>query len=448
MKNIFPFALLFPIMLFAQSVWNGTVDVNSWYTGNESANAYTITTAEQLAGLAQLVNNGKTFSGKTITLGANIALNDTNAQGGWRKWNESNAPANKWTPIGNAANNFKGKFDGNGKVVSGLYINSTADYQGLFGVAYEGNISSFGLAGFYVKGGKHIGSMVGRLNVMPVLSCTELLSVAYLGSAINTPKVACSVGSLTNLNLTNAPSWNNLSIGTYNVTATGTCDGITGLTANCGTLIVTCTANNNNDTQYCIDGVMKSYDTFIDTRDSKTYKTVVIGTQTWMAENLNYNNGSKCYGNADSNCVKYGRLYDWATAMNISMTYNNSIYTASAKHKGVCPTGWHLPSYEEWAELANYAGGISTAGTKLKTASGWNSSGNGTDNYGFSALPGGYVSTSSSFFNVGNNGYWWSTEEASGSSSSYCWAMGYDRGTMGKSSAYKSILYSVRCLKN
>ncbi|MCL2284209.1 MAG: hypothetical protein FWC26_12910 [Fibromonadales bacterium] len=335
-KNI---SILFVLLIgvqtaFAQTAWYGTAD-SAWYTSDRLAVSYTIYTAEELAGLAELVNGGTTFRNKTITLGANIVLNDTNAQGGWMSWNSGTTSLRQWTPIGNSTNNFKGNFNGNGKVVMGLYISNNLDYQGLFGVAYEGSISNLGLACLYVKGGRHVGGVSG-LNAMPTLSCTGLAGTALVGTAINTPTVTCSIGSFANSGWTNAPSWSNLSVGVYSVTVTGTCDGIIGLTASCGTLTV-CTN--------CL----------IDSRDNKTYKTVVIGTQTWMAENLNYNaSGSKCYDNADSNCVKYGRLYNWATAMYIDTTYNSSIYTASAKHKGVCPTGWHIPSNAEWTVLTNY----------------------------------------------------------------------------------------------
>jgi uncharacterized protein (TIGR02145 family) len=138
---------------------------------------------------------------------------------------------------------------------------------------------------------------------------------------------------------------------------------------------------------------------------NQTYKTVVIGSQTWMAENLNYqptSGNSWCYENSADSCNKYGRLYDWSTAMNISTSYNSSTYGGSdVKHQGVCPLGWHLPSRNEWDILAESVGGQKDyddyygwpewhiwelAGTKLKSKSGWNwnkyddVSGNGTDN--------------------------------------------------------------------
>ncbi|MDR2694074.1 MAG: fibrobacter succinogenes major paralogous domain-containing protein, partial [Chitinispirillales bacterium] len=113
--------------------------------------------------------------------------------------------------------------------------------------------------------------------------------------------------------------------------------------------------------------------TFTDSRDGKTYNTVKIGKQTWMAENLNYgtSSGSWCYNDRDSYCKKYGRLYEWETA------------------KKTCPSGWHLPSRQEWEALVTYAGGYEAAGKRLKSTIGWNDSGSGTDDYGFSALPGG-----------------------------------------------------------
>jgi uncharacterized protein (TIGR02145 family) len=130
--------------------------------------------------------------------------------------------------------------------------------------------------------------------------------------------------------------------------------------------------------------------TFTDKRDGKTYKTVKIGKQTWMAENLNYQtkNGSLCYDNKESNCKKYGRLYETG-------------YTL----KNVCPAGWHLPSSQEWKDLVLTAGGFDVAGKKLKSKSGWDGDGNGTDEFGFSAMPGGL--NLEDFMGVGTKGSWW-----------------------------------------
>ena len=154
--------------------------------------------------------------------------------------------------------------------------------------------------------------------------------------------------------------------------------------------------------------------TFTDSRDGKKYKKVVIDTQTWMGENLNYNaSGSVCYGNSADSCAQYGRLYNWATAMDIDASYNSTNWNGSdVNHLGACPVGWHVPSDAEWTALENYVG--YNAGTKLKSSTGWNSySGGpvGTDLYGFAALPGGYGEPDGGFNGAGDIGYWWSATE-------------------------------------
>jgi len=144
--------------------------------------------------------------------------------------------------------------------------------------------------------------------------------------------------------------------------------------------------------------------TFIDGRDGTEYKTVTIGKQTWMAENLNYwtNSGSWCYENRQDNCEKYGKLYNWDAA------------------NKTCPKGWHLPSSDEWQILnraITYVGDYSSS-VALKSKSGWNdwcgysgndscTNGNGTNDYGFSALPGGHWENG--FYQTGEIGYWWLT---------------------------------------
>jgi uncharacterized protein (TIGR02145 family) len=170
---------------------------------------------------------------------------------------------------------------------------------------------------------------------------------------------------------------------------------------------------------------------FTDPRDGKKYKTVKIGVQTWMAEDLKYAPGGECYDNDIDYCKKYGRLYLWGTAMK------------------VCPSGWHLPSYDEWDILVDFVGGDNVAGKKLKAKSGWNSDadGNGDDAFGFSALPGGYGYSGGYFSNVGNVGRWWSATEDN-SYNAYDRYMLYSLERAGWGNFSKYFLFSVRCLQD
>lgn len=167
-----------------------------------------------------------------------------------------------------------------------------------------------------------------------------------------------------------------------------------------------------------------------DSRDGRTYKIVSIGTQTWMAENLNYKtSGSYCYGDDAGNCSKYGRLYEWSAAM------------------GACPTGWHLPSDEEWNILWDAVGGIDTAGLKLKSTSGWYDNGNGTDSFGFAVLPAGYRYNDGSLNYEGDYAYFWSSTEY-GSNSAYYWFFDYHGDDVYRFGSTKDRGFSVRCLRD
>ena len=186
--------------------------------------------------------------------------------------------------------------------------------------------------------------------------------------------------------------------------------------------------------------------TFTDPRDGKVYRTVKIGEQVWMAENLAYNaEGSKCYDNNEENGKKYGRLYDWDTAMK------------------ACPSGWHLPSEKERDILLDFVGGGEIAGKKLKAKSGWNDyegkSGNGTDDFGFAALPGGSGNSYDEFYEVGSEGYWWSSngcdigksesEDDSYFAETRCiLCISYFREYIDYVRSHKSGLNSVRCIKD
>ena len=194
--------------------------------------------------------------------------------------------------------------------------------------------------------------------------------------------------------------------------------------------------------------------TFTDSRDNKSYKWVVIGTQTWMAENLNYEaEGSKCYTNLEAYCGIYGKLYSWAVAMAIDSTYNSTSYSAAAKHSGVCPSGWHIPSDAEWGTLMKFVNpncsptsDCDFAGMLLKATSGWNS-GNSTDAYGFAALPGGWGNSDGSFKDVGYEGGWWSTNEVNSNEAYYRIAY-YDKDYSRRHKYSKSSFRSIRCLQD
>lgn len=166
------------------------------------------------------------------------------------------------------------------------------------------------------------------------------------------------------------------------------------------------------------------YGVLVDTRDNQLYRTIEIGEQTWMAQNLNYeyNEGSAnsyCYENAEDNCKIYGRLYTWSAAMDSAVIfsengkncgYGTTCETAETV-RGICPEGWHLPTTDEFGRLNELAGGNEVAGIALKSTSGWNENGNGTDKLGFNALSAGgrYWNGESDF--EGFRAYFWSASE-------------------------------------
>ena len=200
------------------------------------------------------------------------------------------------------------------------------------------------------------------------------------------------------------------------------------------------------------------YGSMTDSRDGKVYKTVKIGDQVWMAENLNYADSAKtpslkgkswCYNNIDKNCDVAGRLYSWAAAMD-SVTIGcgyGSTCSPTLPVRGICPEGWHLPSYNEWNALFTAVGGQSTAATALKSQTGWNNNGNGTDAFGFSALPAGNRHDNGDYYGGGYNTYFWSSTEY-GSNDAYDMYLNYNNGNAGLGLNYKYNGFSVRCLKD
>lgn len=199
------------------------------------------------------------------------------------------------------------------------------------------------------------------------------------------------------------------------------------------------------------------YGTLLDDRDGQTYKTVKIGAQWWMAENLNFvTENSGCGGGSgttEGNCETYGRLYSWAAAMGKSEEqcgYGHECDLASAGSatfiRGVCPDGWHVPTQSEWSDLFAAVGGKSNAGKVLKSQTDWYNGGNGSDAYGFAARPAGSYGDGR-FSGEGNHADFWSSTE-NGSYGAYDMYLTYARVSAHLYTNDKDYGYSVRCVKD
>jgi len=184
------------------------------------------------------------------------------------------------------------------------------------------------------------------------------------------------------------------------------------------------------------------YSTFTDARDRKIYKTIKISNQEWMAENLAYKTigGSWDYGGSEILGAKYGRLYTWDAA------------------QSAMPAGWHLPSDEEWKQLEMALGmsqieadGIEGRGTnegdKLRATTGWAEDGNGTNEIGFTALPGGFRTNSGDIYLDNWIGYWWTATENDNLSAWFRF-IATSNPKVYRKSGYKEDAYSVRCVKD
>jgi uncharacterized protein (TIGR02145 family) len=192
---------------------------------------------------------------------------------------------------------------------------------------------------------------------------------------------------------------------------------------------------------------------FTDLRDGQIYNTVEIGTQCWMAEDLNIgeminasNNQSNnsviekfCYNNDPANCETYGGIYQWNEMMK---------YITLQGVQGICPAGWHLPTDEEWTTVTGFLGGESVAGGKMKetgTTHWYPPNTAATNESGFTALPGGGYAAGS-FYGMGSNGYWWSSTERS---AGHAWkrSMYCGNGSVYRSYSNMGGGFSVRCVR-
>lgn len=174
----------------------------------------------------------------------------------------------------------------------------------------------------------------------------------------------------------------------------------------------------------------ESTGTMTDSRDGRTYKTVTIDNQTWMAENLNFETAnSYCYKDSANYCTKYGSLYTWEAATT------------------ACPSGWHLPTKAEFEILFTAVGGKLIAGEMLKSTSGWHDGGNGTDAFAFSALPAGYRDGAGYYDIEGLYVYFWSSTECD-SGYAYHMTLSYSKVKASLKEGNMDDGFSVRCLKD
>jgi uncharacterized protein (TIGR02145 family) len=200
-----------------------------------------------------------------------------------------------------------------------------------------------------------------------------------------------------------------------------------------------------------------TYNSFTDERNDRIYRYVKIGTQTWMAENLNWagvnGNIGACYADDPDYCAVYGRHYNWAEAMNLPASCNTNICASQIQtphHQGICPAGWHIPSTEEWEVLWSVVGTQSAGAARARSARGWFLEPHalrGTDVYGFSALPGGYkiVSDTENLWINGNSwSYWWRTTEVDANNVETWGIQMFGWHGMARR---KSMLVSLRCLR-
>lgn len=198
-----------------------------------------------------------------------------------------------------------------------------------------------------------------------------------------------------------------------------------------------------------------AFGTLVDPRDGWTYRTVAIGSDTWMAQNLEFRServeagtprpdtvGVCPHASRDS-CSKYGRSYNWAEAVGAAPLYAGTLLSPSSPLQGICPTGWHLPSWKEWDALAR-AFGSSGVSAAMRSIAGWGTP--GTDRLGLRILPAG-VFDASNLHDAGSTAAFWTSEEFDASIAWYAYLdVGFDG--LVRSQGGKARRMSVRCVQD
>ncbi|HXP90380.1 MAG TPA: FISUMP domain-containing protein [Fibrobacteria bacterium] len=229
----------------------------------------------------------------------------------------------------------------------------------------------------------------------------------------------------------------------------GTSGGVT-LVNDTATVFITVTNGPSTQT-YTMPLYAHRLGTFTDARDGQTYKKVHIGSQVWMAQNLNFwydantptDTFGVCYNYSTASCQQYGRLYAWHEAMGTSGVYDSTQLNPGTAYQGNCPSGWHMPTDADWSVLAQLHGDFAANGLWQYQK---------TNDYGFSAVPGGIGHVDGTFENLGSYAYFWAADESNSSgpwnSADARYLSGaYDSPLTGETDL-KSDKRSVRCLAN
>lgn len=197
--------------------------------------------------------------------------------------------------------------------------------------------------------------------------------------------------------------------------------------------------------------------TLTDLRDNRVYKTVVIGTQIWMAENLNYVteggyaddlDRSRCFNDKQLYCDNYGRLYRWTGAMDIPYMYAEKQYDDTLMHQGLCPQGWHLPTKAEFDTLIAHTGGFKLAGKNLKSVDLWEDGAPLEDEYSFNAVPLSTFDEWERINKIGAHATFWKTNNHPDSADVLYISEGHDNVAEKPYLRSKYKFHAVRCLRN
>ncbi len=207
------------------------------------------------------------------------------------------------------------------------------------------------------------------------------------------------------------------------------------------------------------------YGELLDVRDSQVYRTVQIGEQVWMAQNLNYasvdgnmdyKKGSFCYDDIEENCDTYGKIYSWTASADMPSTYSTSTFVSEKrneeKYQGACPAGYHIPQYEEVVTLLTYAGGVDSSDNigKLSSAFLWSDS-TIANMYGLSLLPGGWITDYESYRDGGYGNRFWLALDTK-RTGAYIWGYATDDTEAGYHfdfrMNYQRYKFSIRCIKD